>query len=92
MVERMNHWDLIPGETVTLVRAGQGVRAGFAFRDTLHAFFVVDEGGTVELRLREDGNLEEHVRELIDYDVPTVITRTRIWRIAEERANTRGQC
>ena len=65
----MNHWDLIPGETVTLKRIHDGamLEAEFAFRDTVRACFYFPKRREPELRetrrqifefcLAEDGGL-----------------------------------
>jgi hypothetical protein len=86
----MNHWDLNPGETVTLARLHDGHRlsAAFRFRTTRIAMFLIEhDDGKLEYReyyLRDDGGLEAHIdltgRQQIDV----------LWRIATARANTRG--
>jgi hypothetical protein len=58
----MKHWDLNPGENVTLSNPGRASRHGyFAFRDTIHAVFMLDDGGgnfrAREFILRDDGTL-----------------------------------
>jgi hypothetical protein len=60
----MKHWDLIPGENVTLSGVGQkSLIARFLFRDTVHACFVVD-GGLREFALRDDGALVDRLPEI----------------------------
>ena len=56
----MMHWDLCPGENVTLVRAageiGAGITLVFRAGDTRSAFFrTLDGSEIVELDLRDDG-------------------------------------
>jgi hypothetical protein len=56
----MMHWELYPGETVTLVPAagaiGAGVTLVFRARDTRSAFFRTTDGKEIlELDLRDDG-------------------------------------
>lgn len=81
----MNHWDLIPGETVTLVSAGNGEckRLRFRYRDTRSATFD-EEGGRIFHRfgLSDDGELVEPRRR------PGRMFAVR-WRILTVRADTR---
>jgi hypothetical protein len=89
----VKHWDLIPHETVTLIRGGVGIRAGFLSRDTRRARFVIDEQTTAELFLRDDGDLEEHVRVELGRDKNRRMvfqTSKRVWRILGERPDSRG--
>ena len=88
----MNHWDLNPGETVTLVRSydRKAISAGFRFRTTtIAAFLHEDDRGKlrlVEFRLRDDGALEKEQN-----NRDALFDRTRVrWSIAEKRENTRG--
>lgn len=83
----MKHWDLYPGETVTLVSPGGAkFRAEFVCRDTTHARFVVDgEPWEFVLFERDDGDL----RRAVNPDAPRRERILRRWTIEGENRGTR---
>lgn len=91
----MNHWDLIPHETVTLERDHDGhrLRAGFRFRDTARAcFYVENERGemdALDFRLLADGGLQRLEKHRDRFGSSRAIWRS--WRILEKRPNSRGE-
>jgi hypothetical protein len=76
----MKHWDLIPGETVTLRHAGgQTQRLVFLGRDTRFARFRFHDI-VREFRLRLDGDLSDTF----------LRDRPRLWSIDGPDRHTRG--
>jgi hypothetical protein len=86
----MNHWDLTPGEAVTLVREHDGYRihARFRFRTAILAMFLIEHNDGkleyYEYHFRDDGSLEER------YVARDQFLDIR-WRIEPARANTRDR-
>lgn len=78
----MKHWDLVPGETVTIERDGERLRGWFAFRTTVLACFELETRGDHfdwrEFDLLGDGRLRDRERPW-----------ARIWSIAGPDRNTR---
>jgi len=80
----MNHWDLIPGETVTLRRISDGAlaRLRFRFRDTVWAAFDDEGGDRFQLfYLADDGGLVSPPQSELE--------GPRSWAIITPRADTR---
>ncbi len=97
----MKHWDLRPGETVTLASRGTRIDARFQFRDTLRAAFLIDREDGAHLRifsLRDDGDLSEKpstdeiIRMINELDyISAEAARRRHWTIEGADRNTRGR-
>ncbi|HTB10967.1 MAG TPA: hypothetical protein VK752_05325 [Bryobacteraceae bacterium] len=101
----MKHWDLRPGETVTLRTNGGALRrtARFLFRDTKIAAFQMDDGRYREFNLRQSGSLRDRadVAEILGATVGSLyvsvseirdaIYHSRVWTIEGEDRHTRGR-
>lgn len=72
----MKHWDLTPGETVRLNKAGTVTVARFLFRDTLHVVFEYGTG-LHEFNLSDDGALLRGTAR-VTIEGPDRNTRTRL--------------
>jgi hypothetical protein len=85
----MNHWDLRPGETVTLERQRdqQRVEARFTGRATLWGRFLI-AGKPQYFDLLDDGQLSRE--EYLATDDNRVWPRRRGYRILGERENSRA--
>lgn len=98
----MKHWDLFPGETVTLRSGAVRREARFLFRDTkIAAFQMYDDGAYREFKLRQSGTLRDpaDVAEILgattgyDYvsasEMRTAVATARVWTIEGEDRHTR---
>ena len=90
----MKHWDLRPGENVTLQSVSGARRRGyFMFRDTLHAAFMIETAAGElyfsEYDLREDGELEQVIPSTADEIHPPLPARRIGWRILGADRHTR---
>ena len=88
----MKHWDLVPGENVTLRSASGTTRRGyFLFRDTLRAAFMLEDAAKElhfrEYRLADDGKIEAWT--LTDLGQPARYVRT--WFIMGQDRQTRTE-
>jgi hypothetical protein len=97
----MKHWDLFPGETVTLKCGSRRLEARFLFRDTKIAAFRMESGEYREFKLRQSGTLREpeHGAEVLGYksgtdhvtaaDLREAISNSPVWVIEGEDRHTR---
>lgn len=100
----MKHWDLRPGETVTLRCGGVRREARFLFRDTKIAAFKMEDGEYREFNLRQSGSLRDaaDIAEILGATVPgayaissreitDAIANCPVWTIEGEDRHTRGR-
>jgi hypothetical protein len=97
----MNHWDLRPGETVTLerVRDLRRIRTQFLYRDTcciLFAHTIGDKTERLTFRLCGDGSFVERVHFAGGHKYRNGAAAEHLyfqdaWRIADQRPDTRGR-
>ena len=101
----MKHWDLFPGETVTLRSGGSVVRARFLCRDTCSAVFEFSDR-LLRFELRDDGTLidkpgpdtlltSKMVQGVAERNTGRMAAiarnRRQVWTIEGEDRNTRGE-
>jgi hypothetical protein len=100
----MKHWDLFPGEMVTLRSGAVRRQARFLFRDTKVAAFLMEDGEFREFKLRQSGSLRDpaDIAEILGATLPgayavssremaDAIANSQVWVIEGEDRHTRGR-